>query len=200
MKRIIDICISFSMLVIVTPIFMFVIIVSKIRLGSPVFFKQLRPGLHGKPFYLYKLRTMLDMKDRYGNVLPDEQRITTFGQFLRKYSIDEFPQLLNVLKGDMSLVGPRPLLMEYLPLYTEEQRIRHHVRPGMTGWAQVNGRNAITWEEKFKLDTWYVKNQSLSLDIKIIMLTVLKVLRKEGIHQAGHVTIDKFQGSKEVGL
>lgn len=156
-------------------------------------FCQQRPGLYGKPFILYKFRTMLN-----GDGQSDEQRLTPLGRFLRKYSLDEFPQLLNVLKGDMSLVGPRPLLMEYLSLYSEEQYIRHHVKPGITGWAQVNGRNAISWEEKFLLDVWYVKNQSFFLDMKILAKTLIKVVKKEGINQQDHATMEKFQGSKEV--
>lgn len=167
------------------------------KLGSPIIFKQQRPGLHGKPFYLYKFRTMTDERDEKGELFPDHVRLTPFGQFLRKYSLDELPQLFNVLKGDISLVGPRPLLMEYLELYTPEQARRHEVKPGITGWAQVNGRNAISWEEKFKLDVWYVDHQSFWLDLKILFLTVLKVLRSEGISQQGHVTMEKFTGMKE---
>lgn len=165
------------------------------KLGSPVLFKQQRPGLHGKPFYLYKFRTMTDERDENGELLPDHLRLTPFGQFLRKYSLDELPQLFNVLKGDISLVGPRPLLMEYLELYTPEQARRHEVKPGITGWAQVNGRNAISWEEKFKLDVWYVDNRTFWLDIKILFLTVIKVLKKEGINQSEYVTMEKFTGN-----
>ncbi|MBB6284649.1 sugar transferase EpsL [Geobacillus subterraneus] len=158
-------------------------------------FKQQRPGLHGKPFYLYKFRTMMDERDGKGELLPDHVRLTPFGQLLRKYSLDELPQLFNVLKGDISLVGPRPLLMEYLELYTPEQARRHEVKPGITGWAQVNGRNAISWEEKFKLDVWYVDNRTFWLDIKILFLTVIKVLKKEGINQSEYVTMEKFAGN-----
>lgn len=165
------------------------------KLGSPILFKQQRPGLHGKPFYLYKFRTMTDERDENGELLPDHLRLTPFGQFLRKYSLDELPQLFNVLKGDISLVGPRPLLMEYLELYTPEQARRHEVKPGITGWAQVNGRNAISWEEKFKLDVWYVDNRTFWLDIKILFLTVIKVLKKEGINQSEYVTMEKFVGN-----
>lgn len=166
------------------------------KLGSPIIFKQQRPGINGKPFYFYKFRSMTDERDRSGEMLPDDRRLTPFGTFLRKYSLDEFPQLINVIKGDLSLVGPRPLLMEYLPLYTVEQFKRHQVRPGITGWAQVNGRNAITWEEKFHFDVWYVHNQSFSLDLKILFLTLIKVFKTEGINQPGSVTIEKFKGSE----
>ena len=167
----------------------------RINLGSPVLFRQVRPGLHGKPFLLYKFRTMTDDRDEHGNLLPDEQRLTPFGKFLRSTSLDELPELFNVLKGDMSLVGPRPLLMQYLDRYTPEQARRHEVKPGITGWAQVNGRNALTWEEKFKLDVWYVDNWSIWLDLKILLLTVLKVIKREGIHADGHATMPEFLGS-----
>jgi len=166
------------------------------RLGSPVFFRQTRPGLHGRPFEMVKFRTMTDVCGPDGALLPDAERLTPFGRFLRSTSLDELPELWNVLKGDMSLVGPRPLLMEYLPLYSPEQARRHAVRPGVTGWAQVNGRNAISWEEKFALDTWYVDHQSLLLDIKILWLTVKKVLVQEGISAAGHETTYPFKGGK----
>lgn len=167
------------------------------RHGLPVFFAQQRPGLHGKPFYIYKFRTMTNARDTNGQLLPDEQRLTRFGQFLRSTSLDELPELFNVLKGDMSLVGPRPLLMQYLERYTLEQARRHEVRPGITGWAQINGRNAITWEEKFKLDVWYVDNCSLWLDSKILALTIWKVLRREGISQQGQATMSEFLGTQE---
>jgi lipopolysaccharide/colanic/teichoic acid biosynthesis glycosyltransferase len=167
------------------------------KLGCPVFFLQTRPGLHGQPFNMVKFRTMTNQRDAAGNLLPDEQRLSLFGRFLRSTSLDELPELWNVLKGDMSLVGPRPLLMEYLPLYTSEQARRHEVRPGITGWAQVNGRNAISWEEKFKLDVWYVENQSFWLDLKILLLTVKKVLVRDGINANGHATIDPFKGSSK---
>jgi sugar transferase EpsL len=173
-------------------------ILVRFKLGSPIFFKQQRPGLNGKPFYLYKFRTMIEELDENGEPLPDHLRLTPIGQFLRKYSLDELPQLFNVLKGDISLVGPRPLLMEYLKLYTPEQARRHEVKPGITGWAQVNGRNAITWEEKFELDVWYVDNRSFWLDLKILFLTVIKVFKSEGINQDGHVTMGKFTGTKNV--
>jgi len=166
------------------------------RLGTPIFFKQKRPGLNGSPFYFYKFRSMNDKRDEKGQLLPDDVRLTAFGKLLRKYSLDEFPQLINVVKGDISLVGPRPLLMEYLPLYTKEQFNRHKVKPGITGWAQINGRNNISWEEKFKLDVWYVEHQSFLLDLKILCLTVIKVFRTEGINQPGNVTVERFRGSK----
>jgi len=162
--------------------------------GSPVFFRQRRPGLHGEPFTICKFRTMTDVRDAQGNLLPDEQRLTPFGRFLRCTSLDELPELFNVLKGDMSLVGPRPLLMRYLDRYTPEQMRRHEVRPGITGWAQVNGRNALTWEQKFALDVWYVDHQSLWLDLKIIVLTVWKILKREGISQPGQATMEEFMG------
>ena len=165
------------------------------KLGSPVFFRQVRPGMNGKPFEMVKFRTMTDERGPDGQLLPDAVRLTPFGRFLRSSSLDELPELWNVLKGDMSLVGPRPLLMEYLPLYSPEQARRHEVRPGVTGWAQINGRNAISWEDKFKLDTWYVDNQSLWLDIKILWLTVKKVLVREGISAPGDATMPVFTGS-----
>jgi lipopolysaccharide/colanic/teichoic acid biosynthesis glycosyltransferase len=164
-------------------------------LGAPILFTQERPGVHGKVFKMMKFRTMLDAKDKQGNLLPDNKRMTPFGAFLRSSSLDELPGLFNVIKGDMSLVGPRPLLIQYLPLYTNDQARRHDVRPGITGWAQVNGRNAISWEQKFKLDVWYVDNQSLFIDIKILLLTVKKVFVREGISADGHVTIEPFKGS-----
>ncbi len=168
----------------------------KRKLGSPVLFSQVRPGLNAKPFKMMKFRTMLDAVDQHGNPLPDAQRMTPFGSFLRSSSLDELPGLINVLKGDMSLVGPRPLLMEYLPLYSAEQYRRHCVRPGVTGWAQVNGRNSVSWDEKFKLDVWYVDNKSLWLDLKIIILTIRKVVVREGINADGEATMSKFTGSK----
>ena len=164
------------------------------KLGTPVLFRQQRPGLGGRPFWLLKFRTMTEARDARGNLLPDAARLTAFGRFLRATSLDELPELLNVLKGDMSLVGPRPLLMQYLDRYTPEQARRHEVRPGITGWAQVNGRNAITWEEKFKLDVWYVDNWSLWLDIKIIFMTVWKIFKREGISQPGQATMEEFRG------
>lgn len=181
MKRIIDLLISLSGFLIMLPFILMIAILVKYKLGSPVIFKQQRPGLNGKPFYLYKFRSMSDERDNEGKLLPDYERLTPFGIFLRKLSLDELPQLINVIKGDLSLVGPRPLLMDYLPLYSEEQAKRHLVKPGITGWAQVNGRNVISWEEKFKYDVWYVENQTLLLDMKILWLTLKKVVRSEGI-------------------
>jgi len=178
-----------------TPVFLVLGVLVRVKLGSLVLFRQIRPGLHGKPFLLLKFRTMTDARDDDGNLLPDSERLTRFGRFLRKTSLDELPELWNVLKGDMSLVGPRPLLMQYLDRYTPEQARRHEVKPGMTGWAQVNGRNALTWEEKFKLDVWYVDHQSFWLDMKIIAMTVWKVLRREGISQTGQATAEEFMGN-----
>ncbi|MFJ7728168.1 sugar transferase [Neobacillus sp. NPDC097160] len=196
MKRLFDLLISMMLFFSLFPIFVIFALLVKLKLGSPIIFRQHRPGLYGKPFYLYKLRTMTDEKDHKGQLLPDYKRLTPFGEFLRRYSLDEYPQLINVMKGDISLVGPRPLLMEYLPLYTNEQEKRHNVRPGITGWAQVNGRNAITWEEKFILDVWYVNNRSFFLDMKILLLTIFKVIKTEGINQPGSATIESFTGSK----
>jgi lipopolysaccharide/colanic/teichoic acid biosynthesis glycosyltransferase len=165
-------------------------------MGKPVFFRQIRPGRYGKPFQMVKFRTMRDALDANGNPLPDSERLTRLGRFLRSSSIDELPELWNVLKGEMSLVGPRPLLMEYLPLYSPDQDRRHEVRPGVTGWAQINGRNAISWDQKFALDVWYVDNRSFWLDVKIIWLTLRKVVKREGISAAGEATMPKFEGSK----
>lgn len=195
MKRIFDLVVSVIILILLSPIMLSIAILVRIKLGSPIFFKQQRPGLHSKPFYFYKFRTMTDEKNEDGELLPDQFRLTSFGKFLRKSSIDEFPQLINVIKGDISLVGPRPLLMDYLPLYTKEQAKRHLVRPGITGWAQINGRNSISWEEKFKLDVWYVNNRTFLLDIKILFLTVYKVFKSQGINQPGNATVEKFKGS-----
>ncbi|MDR7000606.1 sugar transferase [Neobacillus niacini] len=196
MKRLFDFMVSFLLFFLFFPFFLIFALLVRIKLGSPIIFKQQRPGLYGKPFYLYKLRTMTEEKDAKGRLLPDDKRLTPFGKFLRKYSLDEYPQLINVMKGDLSLVGPRPLLMEYLLLYTKEQAKRHNVRPGITGWAQVNGRNAISWEEKFQLDVWYVSNHSFFLDMKILFLTLFKVLKSEGINQPGNATMESFTGSK----
>ncbi|MDH1868554.1 sugar transferase [Pseudomonas chengduensis] len=196
-KRLFDIFASFFGLLVLSPVI--AIVAWKIRknLGSPVLFKQVRPGKDGKPFQMVKFRTMRDAVDAEGKPLPDSERLTPFGNWLRSTSLDELPELWNVLIGDMSLVGPRPLLMEYLPLYNAEQYLRHEVRPGVTGWAQVNGRNAISWEEKFKLDVWYVNNQSFWLDIKILWLTVKKVLVRDGISAEGEATMTKFTGTAE---
>ncbi len=196
LKRLLDIIIASIALILLSPLYAFVAYKVKKNLGSPVLFRQVRPGLHGKPFEMIKFRTMKDAADEQGNPLPDSERLTPFGKMLRSTSLDEMPELWNVIKGDMSIVGPRPLLTEYLPLYNEEQAKRHNVRPGMTGHAQVNGRNAISWEEKFKLDTWYVENQSTLLDFKIMFKTVHKVLAKDDINEAGEVTMTKFTGSK----
>lgn len=193
-KRLFDVVVSALLLIVLAPVILLLAFLVRLFLGSPVLFKQVRPGLHGRPFTMYKFRTMTDERDDQGRLLPDEQRLTRLGRFLRSTSLDELPELFNVLKGDMSLVGPRPLLMEYLPLYTPEQARRHEVRPGITGWAQVNGRNAITWEEKFKYDVWYVDNWSFWLDIKILLLTILAVLRREGISAEGHATMPVFRG------
>lgn len=194
-KRSVDIVIAFMGLLVLAPVLALIAWAVRRKLGSPVFFRQFRPGVHGKPFLLVKFRTMLDTFDKSGNHLPDAQRSTPFGRFLRSTSLDELPELWNVLRGDMSLVGPRPLLIEYLPLYTPEQARRHEVRPGITGWAQINGRNALSWEEKFRLDVWYIDNQSFLLDVKILYLTVKKVLCRDGIHAAGEVSMPKFTGS-----
>lgn len=195
MKAIFDFSIALVALLLLLPLVILLLVVVRIRLGSPVFFQQTRPGLNGKPFKMIKFRTMTDAVGLDGKPLSDAQRLTKFGSFLRSTSLDELPGLWCVLKGDMSLVGPRPLLMEYLPLYNEEQARRHEVRPGITGWAQVNGRNAITWEEKFKLDVWYVDNQSFLLDIKILLLTVKKVFLREGVSAEGEATASRFTGS-----
>lgn len=196
-KRLFDVLVSAFALLVLLPVIVVVAVLIHRRLGSPVLFRQTRPGLNGKSFEMVKFRTMLDATDKHGNPLPDDQRMTPFGSFLRSTSLDELPEIWNVLKGDMSLVGPRPLLMEYLPLYSKEQYRRHEVRPGVTGWAQINGRNAISWEDKFKLDVWYVDNQSLWLDLKILFLTVKKVLVRDGISGEGEVTMSKFTGTKD---
>ena len=197
LKRLLDIVIASIALILLSPLYAFVAYKVKKNLGSPVLFRQVRPGLNGKPFEMIKFRTMKDAVDAQGNPLPDSERLTPFGKMLRSSSLDEMPELWNVIKGDMSVVGPRPLLMEYLPLYNEEQAKRHNVRPGMTGHAQVNGRNAIGWEEKFKLDTWYVENQSTALDFKIMLKTVQKVIAKEDISAEGEATVTKFKGTKQ---
>lgn len=195
LKRLLDIIIAFLALILLSPLYFYVAYKVKKNLGSPVLFRQVRPGLHGRPFEMIKFRTMKDAIDVNGQPLPDSERLTSFGRMLRSSSLDEMPELWNVIKGDMSIVGPRPLLMEYLPLYNEEQAKRHQVRPGMTGYAQVNGRNAISWDEKFKLDTWYVENQSIWLDFKIMLKTVKKVLAKDDISAEGEATMSKFTGN-----
>ncbi len=195
-KRLFDLLLTISGIVVISPIIAFISFLVRKKLGSPVLFSQLRPGLRGKPFRIYKFRTMTDARDAEGNLLPDAERLLPFGRFLRSTSLDELPELINVLKGEMSLVGPRPLLVEYLERYSPEQARRHEVRPGITGWAQVNGRNALSWEDKFKLDVWYVDNRTLRLDIKILWLTFAKVFKREGISQDGQATMSKFMGSK----
>jgi lipopolysaccharide/colanic/teichoic acid biosynthesis glycosyltransferase len=194
-KRLLDVTSSAIGLFVLAPVIAVVALQIRRKLGSPVLFRQVRPGKDGKPFEMIKFRTMLDAVDAAGNPLPDVERMTPFGSFLRSSSLDELPELWNVLKGDMSLVGPRPLLMEYLPLYSQEQYRRHEVRPGVTGWAQINGRNALSWEDKFKLDIWYVDNRSIWLDLKILYLTVKKVLIRDGIAAEGEATMSKFTGS-----
>lgn len=197
LKKTFDIIASALALLFISPIWTCVAIWVYKKHGRPLLFTQVRPGLHGKPFKMYKFRTMTNAKNEHGALLPDAERLTKFGQFLRSSSLDELPELWNVLKGEMSLVGPRPLLMEYVPLYSKRQARRHEVRPGITGWAQVNGRNAISWEEKFELDVWYVENQSMTLDLRILLMTVKKVFVREGISAEGEATMPKFTG--EIG-
>ena len=194
MKRLMDILGAMAGLLLLAPVIVLLSLLVRIKLGSPVLFRQTRPGRAGQAFQMAKFRTMTDARDANGELLPDAERLTGFGQFLRSSSLDELPELWNVLKGDMSLVGPRPLLMEYLPLYTERQARRHEVRPGITGWAQVNGRNALSWEEKFELDVWYMENRTLWLDIKILFLTVWKVVKRDDISQDGEATMSRFEG------
>lgn len=196
MKRLIDFLISLLLLIILLPIIIFIAFLIRFKMGSPILFSQERPGLHGHIFKMYKFRSMIDAYDENGQLLANELRMNEFSKLLRSSSLDELPGLFNVLKGDMSLVGPRPLLVQYLPLYNEEQARRHNIRPGVTGWAQVNGRNAISWEEKFKLDIWYVDNHSFWLDIKILLLTVKKVLIRDGVNSSDNVTMPKFKGTK----
>lgn len=197
MKRLFDVTLILFSLPLLLPLLLIVAILVRTKLGAPVLFKQVRPGLHGKPFTMMKFRSMTDERDEQGNLLSDAVRLTPFGRFLRSTSLDELPGLWSVLKGDMSLVGPRPLLMDYLPLYSPQQARRHLVRPGITGWAQVNGRNAISWEQKFEYDVWYVDNQSMALDIKIIFLTLKKVVVRDGISAQGEATMAKFEGSSK---
>jgi len=191
-KRLFDLVVAIPSVIIFLPFLSLIGILIYFKVGSPVFFQQVRPGLHGRPFTIYKFRTMTEERDKEGNLLLDADRLTPLGQFLRKTSLDELPEFWNVIKGDMSLVGPRPLLMQYLDRYTSEQARRHEVKPGITGWAQVNGRNAISWEDKFALDVWYVDNWGIWLDLKIIGITILKVLRREGISQKGEATMGEF--------
>lgn len=195
MKRFFDVVLAVLAILGLFPVFIAVSILVRIKLGGPVFFTQVRPGLHGKPFRMVKFRTMRNAEDKYGEPLPDALRMTAFGRLLRSTSLDELPELWNVLKGEMSMVGPRPLLLQYLPLYSNDQNRRHEVRPGVTGWAQVNGRNSISWDEKFELDVWYVDNMSLWLDVKILLLTVKKVLVRDGISQENSATMAPFTGS-----
>ncbi len=197
--RCLDLLLTIPALVLLSPVLALIALLVRLKLGSPILFRQQRPGLYGKPFTIYKFRTMTDACDALGNPLPDAQRLTSFGRFLRSSSLDELPELFNVLKGKMSLVGPRPLLMQYLERYTPEQIRRHEVKPGITGWAQVNGRNAITWEQKFALDVWYVDHCSLRLDLQIIALTLWKIVKREGISQPGQATMEEFMGSNVSG-
>ncbi len=197
LKRLFDFFAALAGILMLSPVLLVLAVLVRKKLGSPVFFKQQRPGLNGKIFTMYKFRSMTDKRDGEGNLLPDEDRLPPFGKFLRSTSLDELPELINVLKGDMSLVGPRPLLVQYLPRYSTFQARRHEVRPGITGWAQVNGRNALSWEEKFALDVWYVDNASFTLDLKILWMTVHKILKREGITQEGQATASEFMGSGE---
>jgi len=196
LKRGFDLSIALALLIGLSPLLALLALAVRWKLGRPVLFAQTRPGLHGAPFEFYKFRTMTDARNAAGDLLPDAARLTPFGELMRKLSLDELPQLVNVLKGDMSLVGPRPLLMEYLPLYSERQARRHAVRPGMTGWAQVNGRNALDWEQRFELDLWYVEHGTFWLDLRIIAMTAWRILRPQGISQAGQATMSKFTGSQ----
>jgi len=198
-KRALDVSVSFLALLLLSPLLGLLALAVRLHLGSPVLFRQQRPGRHGKPFTIYKFRTMTDARDALGNLLPDAERLTALGRFLRSTSLDELPELWNVLKGDMSLVGPRPLRMAYLARYTPEQARRHDVKPGITGWAQVNGRNALTWEEKFALDIWYVEHWTYWLDLRILWITLVQVLRRQGIAAEGHATMPPFVGTKSGG-
>jgi sugar transferase EpsL len=197
LKRAFDVFVAVAALVVLAPCMLMIAVLVRLAMGRPVLFRQLRPGLHGKPFAMIKFRTMLLDKSEGRNTMPDEARLTKVGQLLRSTSLDELPELWNILQGDMSLVGPRPLLMEYLPLYTSTQMRRHDVRPGITGWAQINGRNALSWEEKFALDLWYVENRSFWLDVRIILKTIVKVFAKEGINADGSATMPRFEGTGE---
>jgi lipopolysaccharide/colanic/teichoic acid biosynthesis glycosyltransferase len=197
MKRLFDVITAIFLLLVLALPLLFCALLVRLKLGAPVFFSQVRPGINGKPFKMIKFRSMTDQHDANGKPLPDAERLTSFGHFLRASSLDELPELWNVIRGDMSLVGPRPLLIEYLPLYSPEQARRHEVRPGITGWAQVNGRNTLSWDEKFKLDIWYVDNQNIWLDLKILFMTVRKVLVRDGIAAKGEVTMSRFTGNKK---
>jgi sugar transferase EpsL len=198
-KRLIDVVVSVLGIILLLPLFGAIAFAIWITIGRPIIFRQLRPGLYGVPFAMFKFRTMSDVCDREGQLLPDGQRLTRIGSFMRRTSLDELPELLNVLRGDMSLIGPRPLLMEYLAYYTPEQNRRHEVLPGISGWAQVNGRNAISWQDKFALDVWYVDNWTLWLDLKILWLTLVTVFKREGIHAPDSATMPKFQGESQIG-
>ena len=195
-KRFFDLVVAVPSVIFLSSLLIFIGFLVHFKIGLPILFKQERPGLNGKPFIIYKFRTMINERNQNDELLPDEQRLTSFGQFLRKASIDELPELFNVIKGNMSIVGPRPLLMQYLDRYTPEQARRHEVKPGITGWAQVNGRNAISWEDKFRLDVWYIDNWSLLLDVKIVFMTIGKILKREGISQSGQATMEEFIGTK----
>lgn len=198
-KSFFDRTVSLALILVLSPVLMILFLLCRVILGSPVIFQQERPGLNGEIFMMYKFRSMTDAKDEKGNLLPDEKRLTRFGLFMRRTSLDELPELFNILKGDMSFVGPRPLLVRYLDRYTPEQARRHEVRPGLTGWAQVNGRNAISWEEKFKLDVWYVDHWTFGLDLKILFMTVVKVLKRDGISSEGQATMEEFMGTRPSG-
>jgi lipopolysaccharide/colanic/teichoic acid biosynthesis glycosyltransferase len=196
-KRLLDLALTIPVLVVLAPMLLLVALLVRIKLGAPVLFRQQRTGLHGQPFAILKFRTMTDARDDQGHLLPDAERLPPFGQFLRSTSLDELPELMNVLRGEMGLVGPRPLIRVYLSRYTPEQMRRHEVRPGITGWAQVNGRNGLTWEQKFALDVWYIDHVSLWLDIKILFLTIWKIVRREGISQQGQATMEEFRGQPQ---
>ena len=196
-KRVFDLTVALLLIFLLSPIIIAVALLIRLKLGSPVIFKQQRPGYMGRPFHIYKFRSMTDECDAFGKLLPDEKRLPPFGLWLRSVSLDELPQLFNIVRGELSLVGPRPLMMDYLPRYSPEQARRHDVMPGVTGWAQINGRNAISWTEKFKLDVWYVDNRSFFLDLKILWLTLEKVLRRADINQAGRATVEEFMGSEK---
>lgn len=198
LKRLVDILVSASLLLLTLPLMLATALAVRLAMGDPVLLRQTRPGKDGVPFSFYKFRTMTEERDGAGRLLPDERRLTPFGHWLRATSLDELPQLVNVLRGDMSLVGPRPLLMEYMPLYSPQQARRHEVRPGITGWAQVNGRNALSWEERFRLDVWYVDHRSLLLDLRILLLTVLRVFQARGVTQPGQATMTRFTGGRDV--
>jgi sugar transferase EpsL len=196
-KRLLDLLLTLLSLLVLSPFLLVIALLVRVYHGKPILFQQLRPGYQGKPFSIYKFRTMRDERDAQGNLLPDEQRLTRLGRLLRSTSLDELPELFLVLRGEMSLVGPRPLLMQYLPRYSREQARRHEVLPGITGWAQVNGRNALTWQDKFRLDVWYVDHWSLGLDVRILLLTIWKAISREGINQPGHATAEEFMGNEE---